>query len=357
MKWYLPLAAAVALVAACGAPTEETAESEAIAPDAAAPVEAAGVLNVYSARHYDSDKTMYKKFEEETGIRVRFRESGAAELLEAMKVEGDNSPADVILSSDAGTLYRFMDAGLMQPIESDVLSERIPEHFRDPAGNWFGLAKRLRVIVYDPDRVQAEQVDEYADLASADFEGEVCMRSSTNIYNLSLMGELVDRLGEDTAAAWARSVVANFARQPQGGDTTQIEAISAGECSVALVNHYYWVRMTQGSDSQRKSVEKTMLSFPQQDSWGTHVNVTGAGVAAHAPHKEAAIQFIEWLSSEEGQFLLTTETKEIPLVDGAEMPAGLDRLPADFKESVFPLNTLGENQPRAQAIYDRAGWN
>ena len=357
MKWYTPLAAAVAFVAACGGPTEEPSEPAAVAPEATAPAEPAGVLNVYSARHYDSDKEMYRKFEEETGIRVRFRESGAAELLEAMKNEGDNSPADVILSSDAGTLYRFMDAGLTQPVDSDVLSERIPEHFRDPEGHWFGLAKRLRVIVYDPDRVQPDQVDEYADLASAAFEGEVCMRSSTNIYNLSLMGELVDRLGEETAAAWARSVVANFARQPQGGDTTQIEAIAAGQCSVALVNHYYWVRMTQGSDTQRNTVEKTMLSFPQQDSWGTHVNVTGAGVAANAPHKEAAIQFIEWLSGEEGQFLLTTETKEIPLVEGAEMPVGLERLPSDFKESVFPLNTLGENQARAQAIYDRAGWN
>jgi iron(III) transport system substrate-binding protein len=354
MKWYAPLATACIVLAACGAPSPETAETEAVATP---PAEPAGTLNVYSARHYDSDKEMYKRFEEETGIRVRFRESGAAELLEAMKAEGDNSPADVILSSDAGTLYRFKDAGLMQPIESDVLAERVPEHFRDPDGNWFGLTKRLRVIVYDPDRVTPDQVDEYADLASAAFEGEVCMRSSTNIYNLSLMGELIDRLGADTAEAWARSVVANFARPPQGGDTTQIEAVAAGQCSVALVNHYYWVRLTQGSPAQRATVEKTSLSFPQQDSWGAHVNVTGAGVAAHAPHKEAAIQFIEWLTTEEGQFLLTTETKEIPLVSGAEQPAGLDRLPPDFKESELPLNRLGENQSEAQAIYDRAGWN
>lgn len=354
MKWSVSLAAACAFLAACGGASEDAPAPETTPAPAVAP---AGLLNVYSARHYDSDKDMYKRFEADTGIRVRFRESGAAELLETMKAEGDRSPADVIISSDAGTLYRFKAAGLMQPIESDVLSERIPEHFRDPDGNWFGLAKRLRVIVYDPARVEPDQVDEYTDLASANLEGEVCMRSSTNIYNLSLMGELIDRMGKDTAAAWARSVVANFARPPQGGDTTQIEAIAAGQCSVALVNHYYWVRMTQGSDAQRKSVEKTALSFPQQDSWGTHVNVTGAGVAAHAPHKEAAIQFLEWLSSEEGQSMLTTETKEIPLVAGATMPEGLDRLPPDFKESTFPLNRLGENQAEAQAIFDRAGWN
>ena len=354
MKWYASLATACVFLAACGAPSGDSGESEAAAESVAEPT---GLLNVYSARHYDSDKELYKRFEDETGIRIRFRESGAAELLEAMKAEGDNSPADVIISSDAGTLYRFKDAGLMQPVESELLATRIPEHFRDPDNHWYGLAKRLRVIVYDPARVEPEQVDEYADLASANLEGDVCMRSSTNIYNLSLMGELIDRLGKDTVEAWARSVVANFARPPQGGDTGQIEAIAAGQCSVALVNHYYWVRMTQGSDAQRKSVEKTMLSFPQQDSWGAHVNVTGAGVAAHAPHKEAAIQFIEWLAGEEGQFLLTTETKEIPLVAGAEMPEGLDRLPPDFKESVFPLNKLGENQAEAQAIYDRAGWN
>ena len=354
MKWYASLATACVFLAACGAPSGDSGESEVAAESVAEPT---GLLNVYSARHYDSDKELYKRFEDETGIRIRFRESGAAELLEAMKAEGDNSPADVIISSDAGTLYRFKDAGLRQPVESELLATRIPEHFRDPDNHWYGLAKRLRVIVYDPARVEPEQVDEYADLASANLEGDVCMRSSTNIYNLSLMGELIDRLGKDTAEAWARSVVANFARPPQGGDTGQIEAIAAGQCSVALVNHYYWVRMTQGSDAQRKSVEKTMLSFPQQDSWGAHVNVTGAGVAAHAPHKEAAIQFIEWLAGEEGQFLLTTETKEIPLVAGAEMPEGLDRLPPDFKESVFPLNKLGENQAEAQAIYDRAGWN
>ena len=174
---------------------------------------------------------------------------------------------------------------------------------------------------------------------------------------LALLAALIDRWGPDRAQDWADGVVANFARIPSGADMDQILAVRAGECDVALVNHYYWVRLTQGSPAQRATVEKTSLSFPQQDSWGAHVNVTGAGVAAHAPHKEAAIQFIEWLTTEEGQFLLTTETKEIPLVSGAEQPAGLDRLPPDFKESELPLNRLGENQSEAQAIYDRAGWN
>lgn len=353
MKRLPSLAVAAVILAACSGPASDTPESAESAKVAAEP---AGILNVYSARHYDSDKDMYKAFEAETGIRVRFRESGAAELLEAMKAEGANSPADLVIASDAGTLYRFEAAGLTQATESEVLEARIPEHFRDPEGHWYGLAKRARVIVYDPARIEPEEVDEYTDLASGTLQGEVCMRSSTNIYNLSLMGELIGRLGSETAQAWARSVVANFARPPQGGDTTQIEAIAAGECSVALTNHYYWVRMTEGSDAQRAAVAKTRLSFPQQDSWGTHVNITGAAVAAHAPNRENAIRFIEWLTTPEGQAMLTTQTKEFPLIEGAALPSGLEQLPA-FKESVFPLTQLGENQSEAQAIYDRAGWN
>jgi len=353
MKFHALLATVCGFLVACSGPSIEPTDAEATVAPAA---EAESVLNVYSARHYDSDKAMYKAFEAETGIRVRFRESGAAELLEAMKAEGDNSPADLIIASDAGTLYRFEAAGLTQAVNSDVLESRIPEHFRDPEGHWFGLAKRLRVIVYDPERLTPEQVDTYTDLASIDLLGEICMRSSTNIYNLSLMGELIDRLGSDTAAAWARSVVANFARPPQGGDTTQIEAIAAGECSAALTNHYYWVRMTQGAPAQRNAVAKTLLSFPDQQGAGTHVNITGAAVAAHASHPENAVAFIEWLTTPAGQAMLTTETKEIPLIEGAAMPQGLELL-GPFKESVFPLNRLGENQAEAQAIYDRAGWD
>ena len=251
----------------------------------------------------------------------------------------------------------FEDAGLTQALPEGEFESRIPARLLDDKRQWVGLARRVRGVAYDPERISPDQVDEWQDLADPSLEGEICVRSSTNIYNLSLMGEMIERWGADEAQAWAEGVVANMARAPQGGDTDQIEAVAAGLCGVAITNHYYWVRMTQGSPAQRKSVEKTMLSFPQQDSWGAHVNVTGAGVAAHAPHKEAAIQFLEWLTSEEGQFLLTTETKEIPLVPGAEQPAGLDRLPPEFKESVFPLNTLGENQAEAQAIYDRAGWN
>ena len=353
MTRFAPFAAAALFVlAACGqsdAPPNTASTDTQPAADQV-------TLNVYSARHYDSDKAMYKQFETETGIRVRFRESGAAELLEAMKAEGDASPADLIIASDAGTLYRFQEAGLTQAVQSDTLTAAIPEHFREAGGHWFGLAKRARVIAYDPTRLEPEDVDQYTDLARGKLQGELCMRSSTNIYNLSLMGELIGHLGSETASAWARSVVANFARPPKGGDTTQLEAIAAGECSAALVNHYYWVRLSQGSEEQRAVAAKSVLSFPEQNGVGTHVNVTAAAVAANAGHPEAAIQFIEWLTTPEGQALLTTETKEFPIVPGAALPEGLGALPA-FKESNFPLTTLGEKQAEAQAIYDRAGWN
>ncbi|MCA8903075.1 MAG: extracellular solute-binding protein [Hyphomonas sp.] len=350
------LVAGLMALASCGNPGGSASESSSSAAESGSKPAPAGVLNVYSARHYDSDKAMYKAFEADTGIHVRFRESGAPELLETLKAEGTASPADVVISSDAGTLYRFEAAGLLQPLDSDVLKAAVPEHFRQADGYWYGFAKRARVIAYDPARVSPEDVDQYTDLADAKFHGEVCMRSSTNIYNLSLMGELIGRLGHDTAQAWARSVVENFARPPQGGDTTQIEAIAAGECSVALTNHYYYVRMTQGSDANRAAAAKVALSFPEQDGTGTHVNVTGAGLAAHAPNRDDAVTFLEWLATPAGQRWLTTETKEFPIVAGVDLPKGLEALP-DFHQSDFPLEELGTHQAEAQEIYDLAGWN
>lgn len=353
MKFPTLLAAAL-IVTACGKPATPGAT---LAEPAAGPaVQGAGTLNVYSARHYDSDKLMYEAFEADTGISVRFRESGAPELIETMKAEGEASPADVIIAADAGTLFRFQDAGFTQAIRSDALEAAIPEHFRQPDGHWFGLSRRARVIVYDPARLQPEEVDQYSDLADARLRGEICMRSSSNIYNLSLMGEFIGRWGSDEAAGWARNLVANFARQPQGGDTTQVQSIAAGECSAALINHYYWVRLATGSDADKATAARTRLSFPEQDGVGTHVNVTAAAVAAHAPNRDNGVRFIEWLATAQGQQMLTTETKEFPMVAGVPLPDGLAALP-EFRQSDFPLEQLGKNQSEAQAIYDRAGWN
>lgn len=331
---------------ACSEPAEETSER---AP------ENKQTISIYSTRHYDSDRVLYKAFEEKTGIRVRAREGQSAGLLEAMKAEGEASPADIVIATDAGTLWRFQTENLFQPVRSSVLEAAIPEKFREPEGYWFGLARRARVIVFDPERHTAQMVGEYGALASPELKTEVCMRSSSNIYNLSLMAELIERWGEEGARKWAREVRGNFARQPTGGDTTQIESIAAGECSVALINHYYWVRLaTSKSEAQQAAALATQLAFPVTGQ-GTHINITGAGVAANAPNREAAVKFLEYLVSKEGQALLVTETKEFPMVANLPLPEGLENLP-EFVSSDIPLTKLGENQTKAQKIYDRAGW-
>lgn len=350
----IPLACAAAvLLAACG-------QSTPAAGPEAAPESGAGAqgqsINIYSARHYDSDKAMYARFTEVTGIKVNVREAGAPELLETMKAEGANSPADLVIVSDAGALYRFQKEGLTQGVRSEALEAAIPEQLREKDGHWFGLAKRARVIVYDPQMLPVQEVDTYADLADERLRGEICVRSSTNVYNLSLLGEFIGRDGGEKAEQWAKGVTANFARPPEGGDTAQIEAVAAGQCAAAIVNHYYWVRLSQGTTEQRLKAAKTVISFPDQDGNGTHVNISGAAVTSSSKNPEAAVKFIEFLATPEGQALLTSETKEFPIVAGAAIPEGLEALP-EFKQSDFPLDQLGVHQPEAQAIFDRAGWN
>lgn len=338
----IPLIAAISaglLISACSEPAKSEQQT----------------ISVYTTRHYDSDQEIYKAFEEKTGIRVRARDGNSTGLLESLKAEGEASPADLVIATDAGTLWRFQEADLLQPITSSKLESVIPERFREPSGYWFGLSKRARVIVYDPARYAAEDVTDYRVLSSETYSDEVCMRPSSNIYNLSLMGELIDRWGEDDASDWAKAVTDNFARQPTGGDTTQIESIAAGECSIALVNHYYWARLrTHSSDAKRATAAATALSFPSADQ-GTHVNITGGAVTKHAPNKDGAIAFLEFLASPEGQALLITETKEFPMLSSVPLPEGLEGL-GNFNSSDIQLTIYGENQIAAQKIYDRAGW-
>jgi iron(III) transport system substrate-binding protein len=349
-------ATSMVLLAACGQPVQQTPAPEAAAPPAAAAPAEGQVLNIYSARHYDSDKALYAKFEADTGIKVNVRESGAPELLETMKAEGEASPADVIIAADAGALYRFQSEGFTQAVRSDALEAAIPAQLRDKDGHWFGLAKRARVIVYDPQLLPPEEVDTYGDLAEDRLKGELCVRSSTNIYNLSLLGEFISRNGSEAAEAWAKGVASNFARPPEGGDTAQIEAVAAGQCAAAIVNHYYWVRLATGTTEERMTAAKTSVSFPDQNEAGTHINITGAAVSSTSRSPELAVRFIEYLATPEGQTMLTSETKEYPIVAGAPNPEGLEILPG-FKQSDFPLAELGPNQAEAQAIFDRAGWN
>lgn len=346
----LPAIVAALVIASCGSGNEDITENK-------EKKSGVGVVNVYSSRHYDSDRVMYDAFEAETGIKVRLRESKGTALLETMKVEGESSPADMVITSDAGSLYRFQSAGLLQPLHSTVLEKSVPEKFREPEGYWFGLAKRARVIVYDPSRLSADQVDEYTDLSDSALAGEVCQRSSSNIYNLSLMADMIERLGAEAAETTAEAIVSNFARPPKGGDSAQIQSVAAGECSAAFTNHYYWVRMNQSASAKnREATDKTALSFPEQAAGGTHVNITGAGLAAHAPNRGNAVKLMEWLATQKGQSMLVTETKEFPIVEGVPHPDGLEVLP-EFIESEMSLSVFGARQSEAQKIYDRVGWN
>ena len=265
---------------------------------------AAAELNVYSSRHYDTDQALYDGFTAATGITVNRIEEKGDVLLQRLKAEGANSPADVFITVDAGNLWRADQDGLFQPVESAVLAERIPANLRHPQGHWFGFATRVRTIMVADGGVAPSDVPTYESLADPKLAGKLCIRPSSNLYNLSLMGALIDRIGEPSAEAWAQGVVANFARAPQGNDTDQIKAVASGECGVAVANHYYLVRLRTSADAADRAVgEKIRIVFPNQETSGAHVNISGAGVLKTAPNREAAVKFLEYLASDVAQRL------------------------------------------------------
>jgi len=313
-------------------------------------------LNIYSARHYDSDQILYQAFTDETGIRINVLEGDSDQLIERMQREGVASPADVMLTVDAGRLWRAEQDGLFQSIESDVLNERLPESMRHPEGKWFGFSQRARVIFYNPENVDPSEITSYEDLADPRWQGEVCIRSSNNIYNQSLLASLIEHHGAEEAEAWAQGVVDNLARQPEGGDSDQIRGVAAGECNLAVANHYYYVRMLKGdSDSDREMAENVALIFPNQDDRGTHVNVGGAGVVNNAPNRDNAILFLEFLASDTAQEILAARNYEFPVVANIDKDEILDSW-GEFKKDNININLLGENNPEAIRIFDRVGW-
>nr|MCU0883081.1 extracellular solute-binding protein [Hyphomonadaceae bacterium] len=262
-----------------------------------------------------------------------------------------------VLLVDAGNYWRADQRGLLQAVQSPVLEAAIPEHLRDASGKWFGIAKRARVIAYDKATIQPGQVATYAQLADPALKGKVCIRSSSNIYNLSMMAGMIETIGTDDAAAWARGVVANFARPPEGGDTDQLDAIADGKCAVTLVNQYYYLRYARSQVPAEKAIaDRIALSFPDQEGAGTHVNISGAAVAAHAPNRAAAIQFLEYLVSPEAQKILSEANNELPVVAGVQIDNPELSAMAGFLESRIPLNSLGTFQPDAQRLFDAAGW-
>ena len=318
-------------------------------------VASAGIVNVYSGRHYDSDKAVFRAFTEKTGIDVRVIEAEGAQLLERLKAEGEFTSADVIMTVDAGNLDRLVDANLLQPATSPVL-DAMPARYRDPERRWHAFAKRARVIVYRKGAVDPATVASMDDLTAPALRGNICVRTSSNLYNLSLLSARILREGPTKATAWARGVVANFARPPQGSDTDQIKAVAAGACQVAIVNHYYVARMAGSPDPADRAVaEKVGLVFPDQQGAGAHVNISGAGISTHAQNLDNARTLLDFMAGAEAQEIIARLNDEFPIAEGVELPPQLAAL-GRFREEDVPFAELGDHQAEAQRIYDAAGW-
>lgn len=314
----------------------------------------ASEVNVYSARHYDTDLALYETFTERTGITVNLIEGGSDALIERIVNEGEFSPADMMITVDAGRLWRAQEAGVFQPIESKLLNERIPAHLREADGHWFGLSKRARVIVARKSLELPVAVATYEDLSNESLKGLVCMRSSSNIYNLSLMASIIEADGAEAAEKWAAGVVANFARDPQGNDTANLTAVAAGECGLTISNTYYVGRLLASSDESAKQLMAELrVIFPNQQGRGAHVNISGAGIAKHAPNRDNAVLFLEYLTDEFAQRLFAEGNNEYPVVGE---PSGPITALGAFSEDSIQAQKLGENQAEAVRVYDRAGW-
>ena len=313
-------------------------------------------VNIYSHRHYDSDRVLFERFTQLTGTKVNVVKASADQLIKRLEIEGDQSPADLLITVDAGRLCRAEDKGLLQPVKSETLEAQVPEHLRDPEGHWYGLTIRARVIAYAKDRVKPGQLSTYEALADEKWDDRICIRSSDNIYNQSLTASLIAHNGEADTEQWAEGLVSNMARDPVGGDRDQIKALAAGECDIAVVNTYY-LGMMQGGDNAdaREIAEQVAVFWPNQDGRGAHINISGAGVATNAPNPDNARQLIEFLVNDESQQWYAETNYEYPV--RADVPVS-DLLQewGEFKQDDLPLIKLGELNADAVKLMDRAGW-
>jgi len=313
-------------------------------------------VNLYTARHYDSDQALYDRFTKETGIKINRIEGKADELVARMKSEGANSPADLFITADAGALWRAQKEGLFQPVKSETLDARIPANLREPAGNWYGFTRRARIVAYDAAKVKPEEIDDYAKLAAPRFKGKICVRSSDSVYNLSLVGALIEAWGPDKAGQWVKGIVANMARPPEGGDRDQIRAVAAGVCEVALTNSYYYVRMATGDDAaDRKVTEKVKLGFPSLDGKGAHVNISGGGIAKNAPNRDNAVKLLEFFASADSQKHISANNGEFPASPDVPAPPPVDTY-AKFTANPMSAAAFAARQPEAQSMMSAAGW-
>ncbi|MEM9601923.1 MAG: Fe(3+) ABC transporter substrate-binding protein [Pseudomonadota bacterium] len=314
----------------------------------------AAEVNVYSARKEALIRPLLDTFSERTGITVNLLTGKSNALIQRMKAEGRNTPADLMITVDAGRLAFASSLGLFQPLESDTLASRIPASLRSPDNLWFGLSQRARIIVYHPDRVSLDELADYEDLADAAWAGRICARSSVNIYNQSLLASIIEYAGTDDATAWAKAVRENMARDPQGNDSAQIKAVAAGECDVALVNTYYLGGMLSNPEL-RDTAAAVRVHFPNQSNRGAHVNISGAGVTKYAKNVAEARQLLEFLVSDDAQAWYAQTNHEYPVVEGVP-PSDLVASFGDFKRDALNVSRLGARNAEAVQAFDNAGW-
>jgi len=342
------------LLAYGGAATATFAATQIFRPRRA--VAQTGVVNLYSSRHYNTDDELYETFTELTGIRVNLLEGKADELLERIKNEGSNSPADVFMTVDAGRLWRAEEAGVFASVSSTEINNNIPDNLRHPDGKWFGFSKRARVMMYNKDTVNPSELSTYEALAEPQWRNKILIRSSGNIYNQSLVAAMIETNGLEATEEWARGLVRNFARPPEGNDRAQIEAAAAGLGEVAIANTYYLPRYAKDNDPSKQAVfDKIGVFFPNQEGRGTHVNISGAGVVTSAPNPGAAKQFLEYLSGKEAQAFFAQGNNEYPAADGADLDPVVASF-GTFKSDPVNVDAYGKNQAAAVQLMDRVGW-
>lgn len=313
-------------------------------------------VNVYTHRHYDTDKKLFAEFEKTTGIKVNVVKAGADELMNRMQTEGENSPADVLITVDAGRLVRAKTMNLLQAVSSETLQTQVPARYRDADNHWFGLTKRARIAAYSKERVKPTDLSTYQDLTNAKWKGRLLIRSSGNIYNQSLLASIIANQDEVTAKNWAAGMVVNMARPPKGNDRDQVKAIAQGTGDVAIVNTYYIGKLlTSDNEEERKAGQAVGLAFLTHEGGGTHINVSGIGVAKHAPNKANAVKLIEFLTAKAAQTEFAAANFEYP-VHPDITPSELLQSWGNFEEDGVDLSKLGEFNSAAVKIYDEVGW-
>jgi iron(III) transport system substrate-binding protein len=309
-------------------------------------------LHIYSSRHYNTDEKLYTDFTNATGIQIKRVDGKGDALIARLEQEGKLSQADVFVTVDSGRLWRAEQAGLFQSVQSETLSEKIPANLRHPDGQWYGFSSRARVLVYNKDKIDDGALTSYKDLADPKWKGRICVRSSGNIYNQSLLASIIAQEGDEVAETWAQGLLNNLARKPQGGDTDQIKAVAAGVCDIALANSYYFFRLKRSDNPDNQAIVANLgMVFPGQSDTGTHINISGAGILKNAKNQTAALKFLEYLTSDNAQAYFANGNNEYPVVEGVQVNEVVEAQ-KDFKAQDINVSAFGVHQKQAKMIFD-----